>query len=110
MGGATPAAVPSFRGRRLGRDAGRRAPGDGLRRSQADRWHPLWINVYVEDADATLARAIERGAIPLLPVEDQFYGDRTGQFEDPWGHRWGVATHIEDVSPEEMERRTRTMG
>jgi PhnB protein len=66
---------------------------------------PVSLSVYVEDADATFASAIERGATPLRPVEDQFYGDRSGQFEDPWGHRWGVSTHIEDVSPEEMERR-----
>jgi PhnB protein len=41
----------------------------------------------------------------LRPVEDQFYGDRSGQFEDPFGHRWNVATHVEDVPPEEMEKR-----
>ena len=46
---------------------------------------------------------------PLRDVADQFYGDRSGQFEDPWGHRWGVATHIEDVSPEELQRRVEEM-
>jgi PhnB protein len=66
---------------------------------------PVSLSVYVEDADATFAAAVERGATPLRPVEDQFYGDRSGQFEDPWGHHWGVATHIEDVSADELERR-----
>jgi PhnB protein len=61
--------------------------------------------VYVTDVDAVFARALELGAKETRPIEDQFYGDRLGQFEDPWGHRWSVATHVEDVSPEEMERR-----
>ena len=49
-------------------------------------------------------RALEAHGL-VRPVEDQFYGDRTGQFEDPFGHRWHVSTHVEDVSPEEMEKR-----
>ena len=49
-------------------------------------------------------------AKPLQPVENQFYGDRIGRFEDPWGHRWAVATHVEDVSPGELARRTQAMG
>ena len=63
------------------------------------------IQVYVEDADATYAKALEAGATGLQEPQDQFYGDRSAQFEDPWGHRWNIATHVEDVSPEEMERR-----
>jgi PhnB protein len=63
------------------------------------------LSVYVDDVDATFARAIERGATELRPIENQFYGDRSGQFLDPFGHRWSVATHVEDVSPEEMQRR-----
>ncbi len=70
---------------------------------------PVTISVYVTDADAAFAAALERGATPLREVADQFYGDRSGQFEDPWGHRWGVATHIEDVAPEEMQRRVEEM-
>ena len=70
---------------------------------------PMSINVYVEDSDATFAAAVAAGATALRPVEDQFYGDRSGQFEDPWGHRWGVATHIEDVDDEEMDRRAAAM-
>ena len=70
---------------------------------------PVTISVYVTDADAAFTEALSRGATPLREVADQFYGDRSGQFEDPWGHRWGVATHIEDVSPEELDRRVKEM-
>ncbi len=63
------------------------------------------LGVYVQDVDAVFARATERGGQVVRPVEDQFYGDRSGQFLDPWGHRWSVATHIEDVAPDEMARR-----
>ena len=70
---------------------------------------PMSINVYVEDSDATFAAAVAAGATAQRPVEDQFYGDRSGQFEDPWGHRWGVATHIEDVDDDEIARRAAAM-
>jgi PhnB protein len=66
---------------------------------------PVTINVYVEDVDAAFERAINAGAKSQRPVENQFYGDRSGQFEDPFGHRWSVATHVEDVPPEEMSKR-----
>jgi PhnB protein len=66
---------------------------------------PVSITVYVEDVDTVFQRAIDNGGKELQAVEDRFYGDRAGQFEDPWGHRWSVMTHVEDVSPEEMERR-----
>lgn len=66
---------------------------------------PVMISVYVEDVDAVFDAAVAAGATELRPVEDQFYGDRSGQFEDPFGHRWNVATHVEDVPPDEMERR-----
>lgn len=66
---------------------------------------PVMVMVYVEDADATVAKALAAGATEVSPVQDQFYGDRSGLFEDPWGHRWNVATHVEDVPPEEMEAR-----
>jgi PhnB protein len=66
---------------------------------------PVTVHVYVEDVDAVFARALELGATVARPVEDQFYGDRLGQFVDPWGHRWSVASHVEDVSEEEMGRR-----
>jgi PhnB protein len=66
---------------------------------------PVSLHVYVEDADATFKRALDAGAKTLQPVEDKFYGDRSGTFEDPFGHRWHVATHVEDVPPDEMESR-----
>ena len=71
---------------------------------------PVSLMVFVEDVDATFERAISEGATSLQPVEDKFYGDRSGQFEDPFGHRWSVATHVEDVSPEEMARRAAAMA
>ena len=70
---------------------------------------PSSTNVYVEDSDATFAAALAAGATELRPVQDQFYGDRSGQFVDPWGHRWGVASHIEDVDDDEIERRAAEM-
>ncbi len=66
---------------------------------------PVTLSVYVEDVDAVFEAAIAAGATSVRPVEDQFYGDRSGQFEDPFGHRWSVATHVEDVPPDEMEKR-----
>jgi PhnB protein len=66
---------------------------------------PVGIMVYVEDVDGTFTRALEAGATEDQQVEDKFYGDRSGQFIDPFGHRWMVATHIEDVPPEEMAKR-----
>jgi len=66
---------------------------------------PVSLHVYVEDADRVFERAIEAGAKALRPVEDKFYGDRSGSFEDPFGHQWHVATHVEDVPPEEMSKR-----
>jgi PhnB protein len=66
---------------------------------------PVSLLVYVEDVDSVFERAIQAGAKALQPVEDRFYGDRTGGFEDPFGHRWNIATHVEDVPPEEMSRR-----
>ena len=66
---------------------------------------PVTISVYVEDVDRVFGRAVQAGARALQDVENKFYGDRSGQFEDPFGHKWNVATHVEDVSPEEMARR-----
>ncbi|MEU8530972.1 VOC family protein [Streptomyces sp. NPDC048629] len=66
---------------------------------------PVTLHVYVEDVDAVFAKALAQGAKELRAVKDEFYGDRTGQFEDPFGHRWNVATHIEDVPADEMEKR-----
>jgi len=68
---------------------------------------PVTIHVYVEDVDDVFAKALAAGATELRPVTNEFYGDRSGQFEDPWGHRWNVATHVEDVPPEEMAERAK---
>ena len=66
---------------------------------------PVCIHIYVEDVDELAARAVAAGIKVLRPVADQFYGDRGGKFEDPYGHIWWLATHREDVSPEEMQKR-----
>ncbi|MEK6411025.1 MAG: VOC family protein [Acidobacteriota bacterium] len=66
---------------------------------------PVHIYLYVEDVDAAFKQAISCGATELLPVQDQFYGDRSGALTDPFGHVWYIATHIEDVSSEEIMRR-----
>ena len=70
---------------------------------------PVSIMLYVEDVDRTAETLTKAGAKTLRPVQDMFYGDRSGGFEDPFGHHWHVSTHIEDVSPEEIERRMAKM-
>lgn len=70
---------------------------------------PVAVHLYVEDAAATAARAVELGAALLIPVEDRFYGDRSGRVRDPFGHHWVLATHVEEVAPDEMERRFAAM-
>jgi PhnB protein len=63
------------------------------------------LHLYVKNVDDTVQKAVAAGAKLTRPIEDKFYGDRAGTFDDPWGHRWNVMTHVEDVSPEEMEKR-----
>ncbi|MFY9792851.1 MAG: VOC family protein [Candidatus Sulfotelmatobacter sp.] len=70
---------------------------------------PVSLYVYLPDVDRVVALAAAEGAKILKPVEDQFYGDRSGFFQDPFGHLWGVATHVEDVSPEEMKERMKKL-
>jgi PhnB protein len=82
-------------------------PEMGFRGPKAVGGTPVTLYVYVPDVDAAFAEALAQGATQLDAVNDQFYGDRTGQFEDPFGHRWNVATHVEDVPPEEMEQRAK---
>jgi uncharacterized glyoxalase superfamily protein PhnB len=65
---------------------------------------PITIHLYVGNVDAFVSRAVEAGAKITMPVADMFWGDRYGQIEDPFGHKWSVATHIRDVTPEELER------
>lgn len=67
------------------------------------------ICLYVEDVDKVVAQAIEAGAKVQRPLQDQFYGDRSATLEDPFGHVWTVATHVEDVTPEEIDRRMAEM-
>jgi uncharacterized glyoxalase superfamily protein PhnB len=64
---------------------------------------PVTIHLYVEDVDAMVERAVAAGAKITMPLEDTFWGDRYCKLEDPFGHQWSVATHIRDVSPEEMQ-------
>ena len=80
-------------------------PEMGIRGPKAVGGTPVTISIYVEDADAVFDAAVAAGATAVRPVENHFYGDRIGQFEDPFGHRWSVATHVEDVPPDEMEKR-----
>ncbi|HVL99081.1 MAG TPA: VOC family protein [Egibacteraceae bacterium] len=80
-------------------------PGTDMPSPRTVGGSPVSLHVYVEDVDAVFDRAVQAGARVLEAVADQFYGDRSGRFEDPFGHRWGVASHVEDVSEEEMARR-----
>ena len=66
---------------------------------------PVTIHLYVEDVDATYAQAVEAGATPTMPVMDMFWGDRYGKLKDPFGHEWSVATHIANLTREEMAER-----
>ena len=67
------------------------------------------LYIYVEDVDALFAQAINAGAKEVKPVEDQFYGDRTGTLEDPFGHIWFLGTHKEDLTPEEINERVASL-
>lgn len=68
------------------------------------------IHLMSPDVDATFARAVEAGATATMPPADMFWGDRYGKLVDPFGHHWSIATHIEDVSPEEMQKRMEAMS
>ncbi len=81
-------------------------PEMGARGPQSYGGSAVSLLVYVENADATFQRAIAAGGKELKPLKDQFYGDRSGTLRDPYGHVWTIATHKEDVSPEEMKRRS----
>src|SRR5262249_15899621 len=81
-------------------------PGMGFRGPQSLGGSPVSILLYVENVDALADRAVAAGAKVLRPVKDQFYGDRSGPFEDPFGHVWTIATHKEDLSLEELHKRS----
>ena len=80
-------------------------PAMGYRSPRALGGSSVSILLYLEDVDTVFARAVKSGAKALRPVTNQFYGDRSGTLEDPFGHVWTIATHVEDVPPEEMKRR-----
>ncbi|MBA3440138.1 MAG: VOC family protein [Pyrinomonadaceae bacterium] len=84
-------------------------PDWGFRAPQTLGGSPVTIHLYVEDVDTVVGQATAAGAKVLRPVEDHFYGDRAGKLEDPFGHVWYIATHKEDVSPEEIQRRAAAM-
>ncbi len=71
---------------------------------------PVSLLIYVDNVDEVFARALAAGATQIRPVQDQFYGDRSGMLKDPFGHTWSMATHVEDVAPEEMDRRMKAMS
>ncbi len=68
---------------------------------------PVSLYLYIPDVDRIVERAVTAGAKVLKPVQDQFYGDRSGFIQDPFGHLWGIATHVEDVAPQEMAERAK---
>jgi len=80
-------------------------PAMGYRGPRSLGGSSVSILLYLEDVDGVFERAVKAGAKAQRPVADQFYGDRSGTLEDPFGHVWTVATHVEDVPPEEMQRR-----
>jgi PhnB protein len=82
----------------------------GARGPRAYGGTPVSLVLYVPDVDATVKKAVSAGAKVINPVEDKFYGDRMGTIEDPFGHRWHVATHQEDVPPAELARRASAMS
>jgi PhnB protein len=85
-------------------------PEMGARSPQSLGGSPVSILLYVQDVDALTSSAIAAGAKVIRPVKDQFYGDRSGSLEDPFGHQWHIATHVEDVAPEEMKKRAAAAG
>jgi PhnB protein len=80
-------------------------PTTGVMSPQTIGGFSVGLHVYVENVDAVIQKAVENGAKMLRPIKNQFYGDRSGSLLDPFGHMWSVATHVEDVSPEEMRKR-----
>lgn len=84
-------------------------PEMGNRSPESVGGTPVMIHFYTEDVDRVVKAAVAAGAVVERPVEDQFYGDRSGQLRDPFGHVWWVSTHVEDVPPEELKRRADAM-
>ncbi|MGA7077622.1 MAG: VOC family protein [Terriglobales bacterium] len=82
-------------------------PQMGYRSAESIGASPVSLYVYLPDCDGVVAKAASEGAKILKPVADQFYGDRSGFIQDPFGHLWGIATHKEDLSPKEIDERAR---
>jgi uncharacterized glyoxalase superfamily protein PhnB len=78
-------------------------PEFGSRGPLALQGSPVVIHLYVPDADAVWERALAAGAKPIMPLDDAFWGDRYGQLADPFGHRWSIATHLRDMTPQEIQ-------
>lgn len=86
------------------------APDMAFRDPRSIGGTPVNLYCYVPDAEAAHAAALAAGATEISAPSTQFYGDRTASFADPWGHQWTVATHVEDIDPEEMRRRMERLG
>jgi PhnB protein len=82
-------------------------PKEGFRSPTSIGGSPVGIMIYVENADRCFAAAVDRGARVVEPIQNKFYGDRSAQVIDPFGHFWTISTHVEDVAPDEMARRAR---
>jgi PhnB protein len=87
-------------------DCGGESP---FRNPQSTDGSPVGLHLYVEDVDAVFAQAVGAGATVIKPLQDQFYGDRTGALKDPFGYVWFLATHKEELSPDEIKQRAETM-
>lgn len=85
-------------------------PEMGARSPQALGGSPVSIMLYVDDVDSFSKQAVAAGMKVVRPVKDQFYGDRSGSFEDPFGHQWHISTHVEDVAPGELQKRAAAAG
>jgi PhnB protein len=88
---------------------GDESPDMGAVAPLGEKMSSFSLLIYVEDVDLLFKRAIEAGATVLRPLKDEFYGDRMGTLQDPFGHVWNLGMHIEDVSPEEMKKRAEEM-
>ncbi len=86
------------------------SPHWGMLGPKALKGSPVTVHLYVSDVDATVAQAVAAGAKLTMPVAEMFWGDRYGALEDPFGHRWSVATHTRDLSPEQVRQGMAQMG
>jgi PhnB protein len=85
-------------------------PPAGMMSPQTVGGYSVGMHLYIENVDEVIQKAVENGAKILRPVKNQFYGDRSGSVLDPFGHLWSVATHVEDVAPDEMRKRMAAIG